>query len=202
MQCIKRKGMILSNNCVWHTEMAFSWQSHMRCYKLSQSCVALSCVEDDCLPTGGATVRSPRYGISCVAMAMKACMHTHTCNPRQGSGWQYLETLVPSLYHTAVCNLPLGAAWEPRWNTFGPTERRERARKRRDNYTHTHDVYLHWDKDVYCTFVSSTDMILSLASLTFSLFPHTLMCGSAGGEKRERETLKLAESMFSECRRW
>lgn len=30
-------------------------------------------------------------------------------------------------------------------------------------------------------------MILSLASLTLSLFPHTLICGSAMIEKRERD---------------
>lgn len=54
-----------------------------------------------------------------------------------------------------------------------------------ENITHTH-----CDKSVYFTFVSRTDIILSLASLTFSLFPHTLMWGSAGGENKQLVTLK------------
>lgn len=49
-------------------------------------------------------------------------------------------------------------------------EKKKKKKKLGDSFT--------FQISVNCTFVSSTDMILSLASLTLSLFPHTLMCGS------------------------
>ncbi len=58
---------------------------------------------DDCLPPGGATVQSPRYRISCVAMATKpACTHTAKLRMRVSG------EISAKLHHTAVHNLSLG----------------------------------------------------------------------------------------------
>lgn len=63
----------------------------------------------------------------------------------------------------------------------------------------TKEVFFnHCDEGVFFTFVSRTDIIRSLASLTFSLFPHTLMCGS-GKERRHGQTLKTRRTSVEIC---
>lgn len=173
----------------------FLQQNHIKCCKLTQSCCSFVCgcsqCMDDCLPPGGATVQSPSYIISCVAMAMK-----HTASMAK-LGMQVSGDIRAKLYCAAERNLSLGQQ-ESRGEILNARkgwEKETQRRKRGENCTHTHGVHLHCDKAVYCTFVSRTDIILSLASLTFSLFPHTLMWGSAGRKKGKQ--WEIEEHVFN-----
>lgn len=173
--------------------MALSWQNHMKCYKLSQSCVAVQSAWMIACPQG--VLQCSRPGIGFLVLPWQWSLHAHTLQSPAKLGMRVSGEISAKLYHTAVRNLSLGQResrgeiHSAQLNARDGWERgTQRARKRRQggNHTHTHEVRLHCDKDVYGTFVSRTDMILSLASLTFSLFPHTLMCGSAGGEKKHK----------------
>lgn len=134
-------------------------------------------------PQGVLQRSRPGTWFSCVAMAMKPAMHTPQSPAKLGM-WVSGD-ISAKLYHAAERNLSLGQ-WESRCKVHlvQPNDRRGWDTKNKKRRGHTHEAHLHWDEDVYCTFVSRTDIILSLASLTFSLFPHTLMCGSAGKKKR------------------
>lgn len=138
---------------------------------------------DDCLPPGGATTQSPRYVIFFV-LPWQRSLHAHTLQSTASSGCECLVRLVPSCTTLlrAICHLDSRSA-EVKYIRSSWTPGKGEKERQGGNYTHTHGVHLHCDKDVYCTFVSRTDIIRSLASLTFSLFPHTLMCGSAGEKK-------------------
>lgn len=134
---------------------------------------------DDCLPPGGATMQSPRYVISCVTMVMKPAW---TQKSMMSPGCEYLARLVPNCTTLlcAICHLDSRGA-EVKYNLV------QWLRKRGEIYTVTWTPFYCDNKDVYSTFVSSTDIILSLASLTFSLFPHTLMWGSAGNFRKKKK---------------
>lgn len=180
----------------------FSWQNHMKCYKLSQSCVAVQSAWMIACPQG--VLQCNRPGTGFLVLPWQWSLHAHTLQSPAKLGMRVSGEISAKLYHTAVHNLSLGQResrgeiHSVQLNGWERETRRARKRGRGGNYTHTHEVRLHCDKDVYCTFVSRTDMILSLASLTFSLFPHTLMCGSAGDKKkkkkRKRATLKVGET--------
>lgn len=112
-------------------------------------------------------------------------------------GMQVSGDIRAKLYCAAERNLSLGQQ-ESRGEILNARkgwEKETQRRKRGENCTHTHGVHLHCDKAVYCTFVSRTDIILSLASLTFSLFPHTLMWGSAGRKKGKQ--WEIEEHVFN-----
>lgn len=114
---------------------------------------------------------------SCVAMATK--LHTHTWIHSK-LGMQVKSKLNydgVSLKHTFKI---WGICW-----VFEPNDEILESGEETQTRRELHKVHIHFNEDVNCTFVSRTDMILSLASLTLSLFPHTLMCGSAGEKKKK-----------------
>lgn len=139
----------------------------------------------DFLPLGCARAQSPNYVNSFAVMATKpACTHCKT---------EKLKTWVLGL----ISGKLIAVTWsvgEFRWNkpdnrwvrnTFS---RKQKTGRELPVYTQR-KFCNHCDEGVFFTFVSRTDIIRSLASLTFSLFPHTLMCGS-GKERRDGQTLK------------
>lgn len=191
MQCMKKGSnykVLLLRLPDWNAH--FSRQNHIKCFKLSQSKVpfffvgCFKCMAD-CLPPGGATAQSLSYIISCVAMAIQPAMQT--LHPWQSSRWKYLATVGKScsLLLSAICHLDSRRAEVKHWMP-GKGEKKKQRTRRGENFTHTHTHrdHLHCNEALYCTFVSRTDIILSLASLTFSLFPHTLMWGSAGRKNK------------------
>lgn len=117
-----------------------------------------------------------------------------------GNPWQAQDASIwPDYWQVVPCCCEQSVTWtagERRWNAFGAGKDKKHTEREGG------------DECVYCTFVSSTDIIRSLASLTFSLFPHTLMCGSAWGD-RKRQTLNAGErqslrmlSMSASARVW
>lgn len=92
---------------------------------------------DDCLPPGGATVQSPSYIISCVAMAMKPTMHT--LHPWQSSGCKYLATLGPSctVLLSAICHLDSRRAEVKYWMP-GKGEKKKHKEGKEERIAHVH----------------------------------------------------------------